>query len=158
MSNTLWPLGLYTLWNSPGQNTGVDSHSFLQGIFPTQGLNPGLPHCRQILYQLSHQGSPFSSKGEKLTAPPCQVSGYKKFPTGQPSTPLINVHTRWVTQQTNAASPRSQEWDHMLLCTSGAGLAISSRPRLLSHQGLRPGELRSQKFNVLELKVATEVI
>ena len=44
--------------NSPGQSTGVNSYSFLQGIFPTQGLNPGLPHCRQILYQLSHQGSP----------------------------------------------------------------------------------------------------
>ena len=41
----------------PGQNIGVGSHSLLQGIFPTQGLNPGLPHSRQILYQLSHQGS-----------------------------------------------------------------------------------------------------
>ena len=40
-----------------GINTGVVSHSLLQGIFPTQGLNLGLPHCRQILYQLSHQGS-----------------------------------------------------------------------------------------------------
>ena len=37
---------------------GVDSHPLLQGIFPTQGLNPGLRHCRQILYQLSHKGSP----------------------------------------------------------------------------------------------------
>ena len=45
-------------WTSPGQNTGVDSLSFLQGIFPTQGLNSGLPHFRQILYQLSHKGSP----------------------------------------------------------------------------------------------------
>ena len=40
------------------QNTGVGSHSLLQGIFPIQGSNPGLPHCRQILYQLSHRGSP----------------------------------------------------------------------------------------------------
>ena len=51
-----------TLRNSmdcfPGQNTGVASLSPLQGIFPTQGSNPGLLHCRQILYQLSHQGSP----------------------------------------------------------------------------------------------------
>ena len=47
----------YSPWNSPGQNTGVGSLSLLQGMFPTQGLNPGLPHCRQILYQLSHQGS-----------------------------------------------------------------------------------------------------
>ena len=44
-------------WNSPGQNSEVGSLSLLQGIFPTQELNPGLPHCRQILYQLSHQGS-----------------------------------------------------------------------------------------------------
>ena len=44
-------------WNSPGQNTGVGSLSLLQGIFPTQGSKPGLLHCRQILYQLSHQGS-----------------------------------------------------------------------------------------------------
>ena len=45
-------------WNSPGQNTGVGGLSLLQEIFPTQGLNPGLPHCRQILYQLSYLGSP----------------------------------------------------------------------------------------------------
>ena len=44
-------------WNSSGQNTGGGSLSILQGIFPTQGSNPGLPHCRQILYQLSHKGS-----------------------------------------------------------------------------------------------------
>jgi len=47
-------------WNSPGQNTGVGSSSLLQGIFPTQGSNPGLPHLGQILYQLSHQGSPLT--------------------------------------------------------------------------------------------------
>ena len=58
MSDSLWPHGLYSPWNSLGQNTGVGSLSLLQGIFPTQGLNPGLLPCRQILYQLSHQGSP----------------------------------------------------------------------------------------------------
>ena len=41
-------------WNSPGKNTGVGCHSLLQGIFLTQGLNPGLLHCRQTLYRLSH--------------------------------------------------------------------------------------------------------
>ena len=50
--------GLYSPWNSPGQNTGVGSLSLLQGIFPTQGSNQGLLHCRQILYQLSHRESP----------------------------------------------------------------------------------------------------
>ena len=55
---TLQPHGLYSPWYSPGQNTGVGSLSLLKGIFPMQGSNPGLPHCRQILYQLSHKGSP----------------------------------------------------------------------------------------------------
>ena len=45
---------LYTPWNSPGQNTRVGSHSLFQGIFSTQGMNPGLPHYRQTLYQLSY--------------------------------------------------------------------------------------------------------
>ena len=58
VSDSLWHHGLYSPWNSPGQNAGVGSRSLLQGIFPTQGLNPGLPHCRRILYQLSHKGSP----------------------------------------------------------------------------------------------------
>ena len=65
MSDSLQPqrrmdCRLYTPWNSPGWNTGVDSLSLLQGIFPTQGLNPGFLRCRQILYQLSHKGSPTS--------------------------------------------------------------------------------------------------
>ena len=58
VSNSLWPRGLYSPWNSLGQNTWVGSLSLLQGIFPTQGSNPGLPHCRRILYQLSHNRSP----------------------------------------------------------------------------------------------------
>ena len=44
--------------DSLGKNTGVGCHALLQGIFPTQGSNPGLPHCRWILYHLIHQGSP----------------------------------------------------------------------------------------------------
>ena len=58
--DSLPPHGLYSPWNSPGQNTGVGSLSLLQGIFPTQGSNPGLPHCRWILYQLSYQVSPLT--------------------------------------------------------------------------------------------------
>ena len=49
---------LYSPWDSPGQNTGVGSLCLLHRIFPTQGWNPGLPHCWWILYQLSHKGSP----------------------------------------------------------------------------------------------------
>ena len=58
VSNCLQRHGLYSPWNSPGQNPGVGSLSLLQGIFLTQWLNPGLPYCRQILYQLSQKGSP----------------------------------------------------------------------------------------------------
>ena len=58
VSDSLRPHGPNSPWNSPGQNTGMGSLSLLQGIFSTQGSNPGLPHCRQILYCLSHHGSP----------------------------------------------------------------------------------------------------
>ena len=67
MSSSLQPHGLQPArllspWDFPGKNTGVGYHALLQGIFPTQGLNPSLPYCRQncrqILYCLSHQGSP----------------------------------------------------------------------------------------------------
>ena len=68
VSDSLWPHGLYTPWNSPGQDTGVGSLSLLQGIFTTRGLNPGLPNCRRLLYQLSHKGSPI--KGKEATKPP----------------------------------------------------------------------------------------
>ena len=53
----------YILWNSSDQSTGVGSLSLLQGIFPTLGSSPGLPHCRRILYQLSHNESPRIQEG-----------------------------------------------------------------------------------------------
>ena len=59
VSNSFWPHGLCSPWNSLGQNTGGGSLSLLQGIFPTQGLNPSHLHCRLILYQLRHKLSPF---------------------------------------------------------------------------------------------------
>ena len=52
------PQGSSVYGDSPGKNTGVGCHTLLQGTFQTQGSNPGLPHCRRILYHLSHQGSP----------------------------------------------------------------------------------------------------
>ena len=63
VSDCLAPHGLYPArllcpWDFPGNITGVGCHFLLQGIFPTEGLNPGLLHCRWILYRLNHQGSP----------------------------------------------------------------------------------------------------
>ena len=63
VSNSLGTHGLHSPWNSPGQKTGVGSHSLFQWVFSTQGLNPGLSHCRWILYQLSHEGSPIVPTG-----------------------------------------------------------------------------------------------
>ena len=76
VSNSLWPHGLYSPWNSLGQRTGAGSRSLLQGISPTQGSNPGLLHCRWILYQLSHKGSPPRKLG---------VQGWTKIPTSRGS-------------------------------------------------------------------------
>ena len=97
VSHSLWPHGLYSPWNSPGQNTGVGSLSLLQGIFPTQGSNPGLWHYRQILYQVSHKGSPrilgwvaypFSrdlpDSGIKLGSPALQVDSFPTELSGKP--------------------------------------------------------------------------
>ena len=60
MSDSLQSHGLQSTrllcpWNSPGKNTGVGCHSLLHRIFPTQGSNPGLLHCKRILYCLSHK-------------------------------------------------------------------------------------------------------
>ena len=63
VSDSLWPHELLSArllfpWDSPDKNTRLGCHSLLQGIFPTQGSNPGPLPCRQILYHLSHQGTP----------------------------------------------------------------------------------------------------
>ena len=85
------PPGLLCPWNSPGQNTGVGSLSLLQGIFPTQGSNPGLLHCRWILYQLSHKGSPRIL--EWVAYPFLQCI----FPTQESNRGLL--HYRWILYQ-----------------------------------------------------------
>ena len=86
---SLRPHGLYSPRNSPGQNPEVDSFSFFQGIFTAQRLNPGLPHCRQILYQLSHKGSPTGVGSLSLLQ--------RVFPT-QESNPGL-LYCRWVLHQ-----------------------------------------------------------
>ena len=98
MPDSLQPHGLYRPWNSPGQNTGVDSLSFLQGIFPAQGLNPGLMHCRQILYQLNHKGSPFYLK--ELTN--CGYSDLCLWPE------FSQKWTKW------ASHFKGKNWEHLL--------------------------------------------
>ena len=98
LSNSLWPYGLYSPWDSPGQNTGVGSLYLLQGIFSTQESSPGLLQCRQILYQLSQNGSPgilewvaypFSSRSSDLGIKPgllhCRQFLYQLSYQGSPN-------------------------------------------------------------------------
>ena len=92
--------------DSPGKNTGVGCHAFLQGIFPTQGSNHGLLHCRQILYHLSHQGSPI----------------YSLNPSQSPM--------RWVLVTSpiqNMRQLRQKEWIHFIISPICSCSLISSR-------------------------------
>ena len=91
VSDSLWPHGLYSSWNSPGQNTGVGSLSLFRGIFLTQWSNPGLLHCRQILIQLSLKVSP-------------RILEWVAYPfSSRSSQPRISnwgfLHWRWIPYQ-----------------------------------------------------------
>ena len=88
VSNSLWSHGLYSPWNSLGQNTRVGSLSLLQGIFPIQGLNSGLPHCRQILYQPSYKNYTFNNNNNKLNL---------KISKGLEKTFFPNMIYKWQT-------------------------------------------------------------
>jgi len=76
---------------SPGQNTGVGSCSLFQGIFLTQGSNPGLPHGRRVLYQLSYQGSPVW-RIEWLKA----LSKISVRKTSKEATSVVQVRLQWL--------------------------------------------------------------
>ena len=118
VSNSLWPHGLHSPWNSPGQKTGVGSLSLLQGIFPTQGLNPGLPHSRWILYQLSHKGSPRIL--EWVAYPLSSGSSWPKNQTGV-SCIAGGVFISWDTR----------EAPFMCMCTYNFDLCIEFRVYLI---------------------------
>ena len=107
----------YSPWNSPGQNTGVGSLSLLQGIFPIQGSNPGLLHCRWILYQMSHKGSP---RTLEWVAPFFCGSSWPRNWTGV-SCILGRFFTNQAMRDTNSWSLlKFIEWvmlpNHLILC------------------------------------------
>ena len=137
VSNSLWPRGLYNTWNSPGQNTGVGSLSLLQRIFPTQGSNPGLPHCRWILYQLSHKGSLrilewVAYPRIKPVSPALKVDSLPTEPQGKPrntgvgSLSLLQqifltqesnwglLHCRWILSKLKEIHKPSDPWYKIL--------------------------------------------
>ena len=88
----LWSARVLCPWDFLGKNSGVGCHSLLQGIFPTQGLKPGLPHCRQILYHLNHQERP---------AVDLSLSHHLKHGVYQP----VSWPSRCPTRETKARTP-----------------------------------------------------
>ena len=104
--------------NSPGQNTRVGSLSLLQRIFPTQESNPSFPHCRQILYQLSHNGSPKilkwvaypfsngSSQPRNQTGVSCIAGGF--LPTELSGNPQIYLHMQIICISSSPVSLQIQ--------------------------------------------------
>ena len=132
MSNSLQLHGLYPVgclypWNSPGKNNGVGSHSLIQWIFQIQGSNPGLLHCKQILYCLSHQeshslmaviviGLPRQLSGKEFA---CQAGGTGSIPgLGRPLEKGMATHSSilarripWTEEPDGLQSLRSQKSD-----------------------------------------------
>ena len=74
------PPGSFLCGDSPDKNTEVGCHSLLQGIFPTQGSNPGFLHCRQMLYHRNHQGSPFPSPSLLIKIAPSDHTASSRWP------------------------------------------------------------------------------
>ena len=96
-SNFLWPYGLLPTrllyaWDSPDKNSGMDSHSLLQGLFPTQGSNPGLLNCRQILYHLRHQGSPVVYSRKLIIAFLCKLFAMQQISVQMHFSLLLPCH------------------------------------------------------------------
>ena len=130
MPKLLWPHdcsppGSSVHRDSPGKNTWVGCHALLQGIFPTQGLNPGLPHCREILYCLNQQGSPTVDRSWKtnlitfvsqnlLTA---LILGSQGLPAEAPNTGRWMLQSRLTPVSTKlfcTLLPRTLTEDHSL--------------------------------------------
>ena len=128
MSNSLQPHGLYSPWNSPGQNTGVGSCSLLQGIFPTQGSNPGLLHCRWNLYQLSHKGSPRIL--EWVAYPFSNGSSRARNQTGSPA---LQADSLPAELSGKPFSYGRAEWKLFFLPYTCSGVLLSSRKEWITN-------------------------
>ena len=123
------PPGSSVHGDSPGKNTGVGCHALLQVIFPIQGLNPGLPHCRQILYHLSHQGSPGEREKQSRYAFPLPSASSLLYPEtsctsfhltshrpGECWCPYLHMGTCGLDRWRDFLGVTEQSWDWKLLC------------------------------------------
>ena len=110
-SHGLQPIRLLCPWDSPGKDSGVGCHFLLQGIFPTQGSSPGLLNCRQILYCLSHQGSPTQQMTNLIYAP-------LKFVFYDPYDWIIFKGRLYIFKISNSY--------HLILCSVGLHFQVTS--------------------------------
>ena len=140
----IWATWFARMAHTPGQYTGVGCHALLQGIFPTKGSNPGLPHCRWSLYRLSHQGSPrildwvampsFGESSRPRDQPrslTLQEDSVLTEPPGKPGCEAGTVIVGWVpvTGRLQGAPP-PQEGGREGAATSGQGSALHSPPSI----------------------------
>ena len=119
VSDSLQPHRLYSPWNSPGENSGMGSLSLLQGIFPNQGSNPGLLHCRWILYQMSYllerSAALFMETGERKTHAPQPTPHPTPIPTtAPPPLPLIRVLPKATWKAALPSQQQATDWCHLL--------------------------------------------
>ena len=136
LSDSLRPHGLYNPpgssvhGDSPDKNTGVGCHPLLQGIFPTQGLNPGVPHCRWILYHLSHQGSPAAAAAAKsLQSCPTLCDPIDSSPPSSAVPGILQARTlEWV------AISFSSAWNWKVKVKSLSCVQPSVTPWTAAHQ------------------------
>ena len=130
VSSSLWPHGLYSPKNSPGQNTGVDSHSLLQGVFPTQGLNPGLPHWMpdKLLESVIH-GQIASAAAKSLQSCPTLCDPIDGSPPGSPIPGILQARTlEW------AAISFSDAWKWKVKGKSLSHVWVLATPWTAAHQ------------------------
>ena len=156
-----WSYQAPLLWNSPGKHPWVGCHALLQGIFPTQGSNPGLLHCSQILYQLSYQGSPSRYLPREVKNTTCKdlyindyntfISGSKKM--GEKSKhPTTRVKGKWShSVMSNSLRPHGLE-PTKLLCpwdfpgnSTGVDCPFLLQ-RIFPTQGSNPGLLHCRQM------------
>ena len=99
LGNPMAPARLLCQWDFPGKNTGVGCHFLLEGIFPIQGSNPGLLHCRQIIFHLSHQRSPTFSQGSPSPSHSLHLQHYLLLPLYTYLIVPVNCTTHWALGQ-----------------------------------------------------------
>ena len=123
------PHRLYSPGNSPGQNTRVGNRSLLQGIFPIQESNPGLPHCRQILYQLSHKGIP---RIPECVAYPFSSGSFRpRNRTGSPTLQVNSLPTEHRKKESEVAQSCTTLFDPMDCSLSGSSIHGIFQARIL---------------------------